>query len=97
MEYNTETKPTVLGSYLNTDVLEEAEQRILVKRDNLTSMTATSITKNQSIPELRNSLVPLALSLKLGKSSVISTDPHPSFKNLKDDPYLKNQLTSPST
>ena len=88
MEYSTETKPTVLGSYLNTDVLEEAGQRILVIRDKTTLpllQPPPSPRTNQS-----QSSGTLTLSLKLRKSCVIRTYPHPSFKNLKDDPYLKS-------
>ena len=65
MEYKTNTKPSSVGYHLNADVMEEAGQRILLIRDNLTSMTATTIVKNQMIPELQNSLIPLAHSVKL--------------------------------
>ena len=90
MKFHTETKPTVVRFNLSTNIMEEAGQRILMVRENITSMTATAIVKNQSIPELRDHLVSLSLSLKLTKSAFIRTDAHKSFLNLKDDTYLKS-------
>ena len=52
MEYKTNTQPSSVGSHLNADIMEEASQRVLLIRDNLMSMTATTIVKSQTIPEL---------------------------------------------
>ena len=90
MEYKTNTKPTSVRSHLNADIMEEAGQRILLIRDNLTSMTATAIVKNQMIPELRNSIIPLAHSLKLSQTTTVRTDTHQSFCSLENDTTLKS-------
>ena len=89
MEYNTETKPDTLASYFNADVMEESGQKILLLRENLTSMTATTFIKSQTKHELRDSLLLLALRLRLQKPLTIRTDPHPSFAGLHGDPYLE--------
>ena len=41
--YSTDTKPETVGQFLNADVMEESNQKILVMRDNLTSYTDTII------------------------------------------------------
>ena len=38
-QYSTTVKPEVVGQYFHVDVLEEAGQKILVVRDNLSSFT----------------------------------------------------------
>ena len=53
-------------------------------------MTTTTIVRNWSVTELRDHLVPLALSLKLTKSALSTTDTHKSFISLKGDTYLKS-------
>ena len=53
-------------------------------------MTTTTIVRNWSVTELRDHLVPLALSLKLTKSALSTTDTHKYFLSLKGDTYLKS-------
>ena len=88
MDYATETKPTSLGSHFNADVMEESKQRILVLRENLTSMTATMFITDQSTPSLRNALILLSLRLRLTKHITIRTDSYSSFLSLVNDPTL---------
>ena len=52
MEYITHTKPSTTRSHLNADVMEEASQRTLLIRDNLTSTTSTTVVKNQTTLEI---------------------------------------------
>jgi hypothetical protein len=87
-EHHTDTKPTTLGVNFNADVLEKASQKMLVLRENLTSMTATKLVRSQTKSVLRDSLILLYLQLHLKSPLTIRTDAHPSFAGLHKDPYL---------
>ena len=39
LQYQTETKPEIAGTFFNADVIQNAKQKILVMRENLTSYT----------------------------------------------------------
>ena len=47
LKFTTETKPDVLGNFINVDVLVEAKQKILVVQDNLTSLTQAMVIKDE--------------------------------------------------
>ena len=89
MEYKTETKPLTAGSFLNADVMEEARQKVLVLRDNLTSYTSTAFIPNQTTATLRDSLLILASRTRLNRSPVqCRVDAHSSLKALATDGSL---------
>ena len=90
MEYKTETKPLTAGSFLNADVMEEAQQKILVLRDNLTSYTSTTHIKNQTKDTLRDSLLILASRTRLNHNPTqCRVDAHSSLKALAKDGSLE--------
>ena len=90
MEYKTETKPPTAGSFLNADVMEEARQKVLVLRDNLTSYTSTTFIKDQTKNTLRDSLLILASRTRLNRSPVqCRVDAHSSLKGLAKDGTLE--------
>ena len=90
MEYKTETKPLTAGSFLNADVMEEARQKVLVLRDNLTSYTSTAFIPNQTKDTLRDSLLILASRTRLNRSPLqCRVDAHSSLKALAADGSLE--------
>ena len=90
MEFKTSTKPQAAGSFLNADVMEEAQQKVLVLRDNLTSYTSTNFIKNQTKDTLREALIVLASRTRLNKNPVhCRVDAHSSLKALARDGSLE--------
>ena len=90
MEYKTETKPLTAGSFFNADVMEEARQKVLVLRDNLTSYTSTTFIKDQTKNTLRDALLILASRTRLNRRPVqCRVDAHSSLKGLAKDGSLE--------
>ena len=64
MEYQTETKPELVGVYFNADVLKESCQNVFVLRENLTSYTDTKIIKNEQKNTMREAIIQLVSKLR---------------------------------
>ena len=94
LSFSTTTKPDAAGTYFNADVLIEFSQKILVVRDNLTSLTDALFITNEQKPTLRSALIVLTSRLRSPGPITIRTDPHSSFKSLKDDRLLSDELIS---
>ena len=60
----------------------EAGQKILLVRDNLTSLTQTAIIPNEKKESLKEFLFVLSSNLRLGPTSVIQVDAHSSLASL---------------
>ena len=89
MTYNTETKPTSPGTYLNADVMVEAGQKILLVKDNLTSFSQSAIIKNEQKETPKEALFNLTSNLCLKPAAVIRVDSHSSLKFLQTDRSLE--------
>ena len=85
MEFQTETKPDIPGTFFHADVLQESGMKILVFRDNLTSYTETLFVPNEQKPSLREALIILSSKLRSNQEINIRVDAQSSFKALKDD------------
>ena len=57
LQYSTTVKPEVVGQYFHANVLEEAGQKILNVRENLSSFTDAIIVINQTKATLKENLI----------------------------------------
>ena len=88
--YQTETKPEIAGSYFNADVLQEAKQKILVLRDNLTSYTDAMFIKDETKKTLRDALFILTSKLRADRLVTVRVDAQSALKSLEKDEQLKS-------
>ena len=66
-------------------------KKILVIRDNLTSLTDATFVPNEQKTTLRDALIVLVSKLRASKTVTIRTDPHSSLKSLVRDTVLLNE------
>ena len=88
-QYSTTVKPEVVGQYFHADVLEEACQKILVVRENLSSFTDAIIVINQTKATLKESLIVVLSRLKLTDSITVRVDDQSSLASLRKDKSLE--------
>ena len=89
MKFSTTTKPSKIGEMYNADVLEEANQKILVIRENLTSYTDSMLLKDQTKPTLKSALITLLSRLKVGPTCSVRVDNQSSLASLCKDRSLE--------
>ena len=58
----------------NADVLEEANQKILIIRKNLTSYTDSMLLRDQTKPILKSALIISLARLKVGQTCSVRVD-----------------------
>ena len=88
-DYQVETKPTIAGTFFNADVLQEACQKILILRDNLTSFTDAMVIKNETISTMRDALMILISRLRIDQKVTVRVDAHSTLKALQKDQILR--------
>ena len=89
MTFKTETFPDRVGSHFSADVIQEAKQKIIIARENLTSYTATMKIPNQLKTTLRDNLLILLSRCRLGQQGITCrVDGHSSLKSLSQDQSL---------
>ena len=89
MTYTTTTKTSKVGEVYNADVMEDANQKILVIRENLTSFTDASLLKDQSKPTLKSALITLLSRMKVGPVCSVRVDNQSSLASLCKDKSLE--------
>ena len=87
---DTETKMESVGKHANYDVIEDWGQRIGVLCENLSSYTTAALLKDQKKETLRESIIQMALPLKIGEEIIVRSDSHQSLKGLVEDQLLKS-------
>ena len=91
-DYQVETKPTIAGTFFNADVLQEACQKILILRDNLTSFTDAMVIKNETISTIRDALMILISRLRIDQKVTVRVDAHSTLKALQKDQILRENM-----
>ena len=83
--------PDAIGVSFATDIIKRSRQLVLVLRESVTSLTATTLLEDERHHTLRDALIRLCIQMRPpdGPPAVIRTDPAPGFKALSDDPLLK--------
>ena len=94
LEFQIETIPESFGSYFNADVIQESGQKILLVRENLTSLTDAMFIQNEQKETLREAIILLTLKLRTKQQISIRVDAQSSLKALEKDLILKNELIS---
>ena len=84
--------PDAVGVSFAADVIKRSRQLVLVLRECVTSLTATTLLEDERHNTLRDALIRLCVQLRPldGPTAVIRTDPAPGFKALRDDQLLKH-------
>ena len=91
LEFQTETVPKKPGIHFNADVMQEAQQKILLIRENLTSFTDAMLIKNETKESLRDALLLLSIKMRSNEPIIIRVDAHSTLKALVEDKDLKSE------
>jgi hypothetical protein len=96
IEQSSCSPPSTVGVAFAADIAKRSKQLILVLRECVTSLTATTLLENERHDTLRDALIRLCVSMRPldGPIAVIRTDPAPGFKALADDDTLKQHRIS---
>ena len=89
VDYKTETKPEKVATFFNADVIEEARQKILLVKENLTSFAVTCFIKDQTKQTLIPALKNLMSQVKLGPIATVRVDGQSSLASIANNQDLK--------
>ena len=70
------------GSNLSADIIERSNQRILIVREKLTSLTLATTVKDQTAETLEEALLPMIMDIMPNTGTTIQTDCATSWAKL---------------